>query len=301
MKEKLLLVGGGVITAHYRQGLANSKVFALSALADVNPDCAARALYDVPFYTDWQEALADSNAGVALLATPPAPRFELAKELLRRGVAVITEKPMCDSLEQLTALFALSDEYKTPVGCLLHWAYADETLFLKEHLHELGAVKRMKIRICDDYAASGVIRADRRPLSGAWRDSGINALSYLGELIDLSDARLLAAEGERDPASGQMKYARRIFAFGEVTADVEVDWRTESREKVSRIECGHGIAEIDHLRQTVRFNGEVVYANPVADRLASHYENAFSQFRFGKEEQERTLRLHTILFGGDNA
>lgn len=56
MKQRLLLVGGGVIAAHYRRAFASSRRYRLCALADIDEKCPARVLYHVPFYTDARRA-----------------------------------------------------------------------------------------------------------------------------------------------------------------------------------------------------------------------------------------------------
>ena len=295
MKERPLLVGGGVIAAHYRRAFSTSRRYELCALADIDEHCPARALYDVPFYTDARTAAGKSKAEVALLATPCATHYPLARELLELGVKVITEKPMCDTLDRVKELLSSKN-----AGCLFHWSHAEEVCFLREHLGEWGKIHRIRAHICDDYAAEGSVRADRRGLGGAWRDSGINVLSYFGELLDLGGAKLLSSEVVRD-GGGQDVYAKKRFRFGETEGEILVDWRSADRRKVSTIECARGRIEIDHTAQTVRLNGETVFSSPAADRLSSHYERALDSFTFDERSRAHALLLHEILFTEENA
>ena len=299
MKKKLLLIGGGVIATHYKDGLIGSPNFRLVALADINPSCAARSLLDVPFYTDYVDALA-IGIDVALISTSTSTHYDIASDLLDRGIDVITEKPMCVSYDKIVELFELAKHKNAHLGCIFHWMYADEVLFVKQHLTDFGKITSITVNICDDYAATadGSIDITRRGLCGAWLDSGINVLSYISQLIDVSNYTLVREDHELDPSTNQQKYAHRNYLFGKVTADITIDWRTPSRDKTSQIVCERGVIDINHSQQTVSLNGKVIYSNPLDDRLGGHYVNTFCDYRLDGAQRKRTLLLHKILFEG---
>ena len=297
MKKRLLLIGGGTIATHYKTGLLSSPHYELVALADINPNCASRSLFPVPFFTDVNEAL-ETGVDVAMISTTTASHYAIAKDLLERGISVICEKPMCESYDKVEELYTLAKSKKIDMGCLFHWKYADEVQFLKACKAELGRIKSITVRVCDDYAntENGAIRADRMGLCGAWLDSGINVLSYVGQLCDLSDYELESEERILDEVTQQEKYSRRVYRFGKTTVDVTIDWRTASREKVSEIICECGKIQVNHTRQTVCVNGVAAYENAIEDRLSSHYTNAFAEFVPNAREREHSLLLHKILF-----
>ena len=301
MKKKLLLIGGGTIATHYKDGLTNSPLYELVGLVDVNPNCASRNLFSVPFFTDINKALI-TGAEVAMIATTPAVHYTIAKDLIERQISVITEKPMCEDYDKIVMLKNLSLQKKCDMGCLFHWKYADEVQFLKSQKSQFGNIKSITVNICDDYAATpdGNVRVDRRGLAGAWIDSGINVLSYLSQLCDMNTYELLKMKHICDE-NGQVKFANRIYKFGDTTADITIDWRQASRDKVSEIVCEAGVIKVNHSTQTVTLNGKVIYANPVADRLSSHYCNAFQTYKPTAEELDNALLLHKILFEGGAA
>ena len=299
MKKRLLLIGGGTIATHYKAGLTNSPHYELAALADVNPDCASRKLYDVPFFTDYASALA-TGAEVAMISTSTSSHYAIARDLLERGIDVICEKPLCENYDKILALHTLANAKKRDLGCLFHWIYADEVRWLTSHKKELGCIKKITVHICDDYAHTddGAIRTDRKGLCGAWLDSGINVLSYVGQLCDLHDYELVDEENILDGATGQVKFAHRIYRFGQTLADITVDWRTASRQKLSEIQCELGTVQVNHTLQTVSLGGVTLYGNTIDDRLTGHYVNAFAEYELNKGAQQRTLLLHKILFEG---
>ncbi|MBD5131269.1 MAG: Gfo/Idh/MocA family oxidoreductase [Clostridiales bacterium] len=302
MKQSTVLVGGGVIARHYREGLGKSKTLRLDALVDKNPNCVARECFSVPFFTDLNDALT-VKPRIAILALPVAARGDVARVLLSKGVAVLTEKPMFDSLEEIAELVSYAQECGTPLACLFHWEAADEVRFLKANLDRFGKINAISTIILDDYAATddGTIRQDRLGLAGAWIDSGINVLSYYDEIIDLSAAVLREQTLIPDSASRLPKYAHKVFDASGIRAEITVDWRTPSREKTSRIDCEKGTVLVNHTAQTVSLNGEIIFERKTCDRLSSHYENLFAELSAETlaSSQETTIRLHKLLYKGN--
>lgn len=294
-----MLIGGGVIAQHYRLGLEQSETLELVSLVDLNPECVTRKYFDAPFFTDYKEAL-KTNPDIAILAIPTTAREKITYDLLSRGISVAMEKPMCDSIEKIDALFEYANSKHIPLSCLFHWKKADEVLFLKTHLNEFGNIKSIKTVINDDYAATpdGSIRHDRRGLLGAWYDSGINVLSYYGELFDLSSTKIVDNISLRDGSSNQFSYTRRKFNINGICAEIIVDWTTPSRNKYSEIICDQGILFVNHTAQKIQLNGKIIFTSPTVDRLSSHYDNLFRQFTFG-DDYEHIRLLHKILFTGN--
>ena len=300
MKKSTVLVGGGVIATHYVKGFDNSSTLALTALVDTNPSCAARELFSVPFFTELDDAL-KLKPEVAVLALPVAAHGRVARELLSKGVDVITEKPMFGSLDEMDECLSFAKSRGKNLICMFHWKAADEVKFLKANLSRYGKIKSISARVCDDYAATpdGSIRQDRLGLMGAWIDSGINILSYFDEILDLSDARLTSEEVIVDDKSGMPKYAKKVFLASGITAEITVDWTKKSNKKTSVIECEGGTLFVDHTAQTVSFDGKIIFDGAVPDRLSSHYENLFySLLPDDTANIKSTILLHKLLFSG---
>lgn len=295
VKLKLLLVGGGVIATHYLEGLKNSQTLELAALVDRDPSCPARALLPVPFFPDLPAALNAVEPDAVLLATPASERLELASSLLRRHIPVICEKPLEKSLPRVNALIACAEQSGVPLACIFHWTAADEVLWLKAHLKEFGEVRGVRTVIRDDYASSGTLRPDRTGLIGAWLDSGINALSFLGELFPLDGFQVLSSAERLDGDSRQI-YSEKQFRIGKIPAEIVIDWTQARRDKETVIRTEAGVLHVDHSGQTVSSDGKVLFSRPVPDRLAAHYANLFRRFCFSDGDLRRVRKLHELLY-----
>ncbi|MCH5351124.1 MAG: Gfo/Idh/MocA family oxidoreductase [Clostridiales bacterium] len=299
MKKSTVLIGGGVIATHYVKGFENSRTLRLDALVDTNPSCAARELFSVPFFTDLKEAL-KLNPEVAILALPVPAHGRVARELIDCGVDVITEKPMFGSLKEVYDNIAYAEKRNRHLACMYHWKEADEVRFLKSNLKDFGKIKSVFVHIRDDYAANdGIIRDDRLGLGGAWIDSGINALSYIDEIIDLSESRVTSEELIPDRKHNLPAYAKKIIKAFDTEVTVVVDWRYADGKKTSEIECEAGKVFVDHTAQRVSLNGKEIFVSTVSDRLSSHYENLFYTLSPDDESLKKsTLILHDLLYAG---
>ncbi len=289
-----------MIASHYVRGLCGSKTVTPVALVDTDPNCNSRRLYDVPFYTDYRKAAAELDPKIALVTVPAPARIPIVKDLLKRGISVMTEKPMAQDVETVEELFAFADSCGSALRCIFHWQKADEVIYLKSHVGEYGKIKSVRTLIYDDYACTpdGSVREDRRGLLGAWIDSGINILSYYNEILDLSHAEFIGAKSVTDGVSGEEKLSEKSFMFGNVRADITVDWTTPSRQKSSEIVCEKAVIFVDHSAQKVSVDGKTVFERPTDDRLSCHYENLFCDIGFNEVDTDRkeAVTLHKLLF-----
>lgn len=291
--KRSALIGLGTISRYYKKGLENSPVFRLVATADLSEKASARELYnDYPFYLDYTQMAQEQKPDYALIATPPKTHFEIAEYFLSRGVSVIVEKPAVLSLadyDKLTALAKANGAYFT---VMFHWQYGSELAY---YLRKFGdkPIQDIQVKICDNYGVGGVIREEKRPLSGAWLDSGVNALSMLARLLDFSFAQILYTEKETCRESGLPLYCKVGLQIGKTKTEIVVDWREDKDDKDSRLTVDNEKVWINHTKERVISEVESVECMQMP-RLESHYYNYFTTFEEGETPQGR--RTHELLF-----
>lgn len=112
---------------------------ALRANADLNPvalwhprkerldeACAAHGL---PGHDNWDALLEDPSVEAVIIATPPAPRFDLARRALEAGKHLLLEKPIALRADQAKQLQRLSIEKGLSVG--VDYEYRAVPLFMQ--------------------------------------------------------------------------------------------------------------------------------------------------------------------------
>ena len=298
MKKRVLIIGGGTIAVHYAEGLKKSPLLQPIAMCDIHEDCPARSVFpDLTFFKDYKEGIEQGQFDAAVLALPPKMHVDVATYCMQKGLDVYVEKPLADTKESVQRAYDVARGLGRQLTTMFHWQYADEVLFLKEYLKE-KKVESVSVYIRDDYACSprGVIRADRRGLGGAWLDSGINALSYVNEILPLDGAKLLGKE-EYATDGQDLYFTRRKFAVNGANLEIVVDWSTPSRQKQSTIVADGEEIFVDHTLQQVKVGEKLIFEKKVADRLTTHYFNAFVSPDLTEKGDEKTSELlHEILF-----
>ena len=122
---------------------------ALQANADLTPVALwhprparleqACSTHGLPGHSDWGALLADPAVEAIVIATPPAPRHELARQALLAGKHLLLEKPVALQADQARDLQRLAMERQLSVA--VNYEYRAVPLFMQaERLLRAGAV-----------------------------------------------------------------------------------------------------------------------------------------------------------------
>ena len=79
----------------------------------------AKAVITEPFYDSYEALLADPSIDVVAIGDYYGIRGQRVLQALRAGKAVVTDKPLCTSLEELAEIETISREKQIPVGIQL--------------------------------------------------------------------------------------------------------------------------------------------------------------------------------------
>lgn len=184
----------------------------------------------VPWFAEAPELLAamKDRLDAVVIATPPGPRFAIARTALEEGVAVLLEKPPAATLGEIDALVHLAQER----GVCLYAGW---------HSQHAPAVAQAADLLRGTMVAS--LHISWHEDVGKWHpgqdwvwepsgfgvfDPGINALSIATAILPaplfVQDAQLQVPEGRQTPIA-----ARLTFAGADHWADF--DWRYQDGEE----------------------------------------------------------------------
>lgn len=303
--KNVILIGGGDIATHYNALLEYPDIH-LAALCDLEPDCPARELFrDIPFIEDYRSYEGWDRIDHAIVAATASAHYSIISDLLRRGISVVSEKPLASGMDEVEDLYRLADENGAELRVLFHWRYLIETeWFMERYSRKVFApLRTIRMELYDDYAAGGTIRPDRRGMMGAWADCGINALSFTDLFTGEEEVRQTDCKTVVDPECGYPVYAYRRYLAGDVMIEISVDWREKKRDKVFSLGFeGGDVVDIIHRkgsrRQEIDLNGERAAVFETGDSLADQYRRMFREVILADHMENRrlSLRLHRTLF-----
>jgi len=293
-KKNTCLIGLGMITQRYIHELRNSSYLNICAVSDVNENAVSRPLYDeYPFYSDYKQMIAETVPEYAIISTPPQSHFEIALHCLQNGVNIIIEKPVTLCIEQFDTLSNLAQEKGLVFKTLFHWNGGIETRAFAE-TYDLTKIEEIKVSVCDPYCAdSETIDEDRRPLMGAWIDSGVNALSMIRQWLPFETVEVLETEVRRCRQTQLPVYANVALLIDGIKTRIGIDWCQGKDQKETYVKLDGRWIHIDHTRQCIDDGEAVEYAQ--MPRLEQHYKYLFGTFT-GQSNAEISRSIHEILF-----
>ena len=196
-----------------------------------------------------------SKAEAVVVATTPDHHAEMATEAVRRGMAVLIEKPLCANLDEADALIDLVEASHVPAGYAENLLFAPVVDLALSH-RGVGPLNHLSVRTVQPEPDWGHFL---EPLvdGGVLFDLGPHAIALalafagsdpVGVTAVLSSSR---ADGADDEAA-----VRLAFADG-LVAELEISWRAESPVWELQAAGADTVVRLDMLPlMTVELNGE---------------------------------------------
>ncbi len=313
---KIALVGIGHIAKYQLDALAHLKDIVLVGAHDSQPDRAKILPDKVPFYSTLGSLLTECKADLFFVSTPNVTHYTLGKQVLEHGHSLLLEKPCCQTETELADLIATAKEHNLFFAVALHAAYARELeWYLSQKnigFHDYGLLSGFHIGFFDPYYENGELKPSVQSLGGSWFDSGINALSVIGKLID--PAQLVLVEGRMTriasvPCSEVQGTAVFQYTDGGIVGHgmIETNWTLGLNRKVTRLfYCASNIqVMLHHSDETVYIyqNGHLILEKNLQNgmpRLTNHYINIFQdiaqRFHENNSNLDYAVPIHRLYF-----
>ncbi|MEU4830283.1 Gfo/Idh/MocA family oxidoreductase [Streptosporangium sp. NPDC023615] len=249
------LVGVGIIAETHLAVLAERPEVSLEFTAD--PRLAEPPEFRgarPPHHGSLAEALEEHRPDLIVLATPTATHADLVVQALTRSTArVLVEKPLVHDLASLARLVESpggAADARDRVFTAHHFAFSPEVLWAAEQIaahEEWGPVTGITSAFYDPY----VLRGEDAFTSyvSSWTDSGVNQLSMLSRLVDLTALVSVRRMDGGASAWCVCEYRSR----GRVgTARLRTSWLAGSSSKETVLTLGDSDVEIwiDHTAMT---------------------------------------------------
>lgn len=292
--KKAGLIGLGTITKRYAEGLKHSSFLSLCAVSDLNAQAVSREVFrEYPFYEDYGKMLREESLDLVIISTPPESHFDIAMSCFEQGVGVIIEKPVVLCLEQFDALCKTAREKGLLFKTLFHWLGGIELRrFAKEY--DIRQIKQIRARVLDPYSEDGqTILEDRRPLMGAWIDSGVNMLSMIKLWLPFQQVEFLGSQTRRCKDTGMPLFVDVSLMIDGIPVNLQVDWTTHQNRKESTITLADRTIHIHHSDQCI-IDGDNRIPCGRKERLDEHYFTLFTEMDSSPNENF-SKAVHQLL------
>lgn len=252
---RFILFGAGRMGGHHLAAAARGTL--LRPVGIVDPAPAARATYAAEPNPDGLAA--PGEADCAIVATPEATHFPIARTCLERGLHVLVEKPLCPSLRDARALAEFARERGRILAVGMTERFNPAWSAACAHL----AGRRVRtVRVVRD---GTVPRASSR---GPAFDLAIHDLDLLSRLLP-GQARVAWASSRPDRAEAELDYCG-------VAVAIRASWGPGPARRSWLVECDDGILDVDFAARSATWTESGAASVPIrvaaVDPLAMEHE-----------------------------
>jgi D-galactose 1-dehydrogenase len=313
---KVAIVGIGHVARHQINAIRRLPgLVELVGAYDSDARASHKRVAPCRFHKSLDDLIENSTADVVVVATPNRDHFATVMRLLSAGRAVMVEKPVCETLEELNKLAKRARAAGLFFHVALHAAFARDLLWWVENRASLtrrfGPVERFHMGFYDPYIErDGAVKAWARGLGGSWVDSGINALSVLERIADPASIRVASGHMFSSPniSCDQIKGSARLECRVDGKAcpgEIDTNWTLGLNRKMTILSYKRATVILDHSGQKVVVRNatarpEIHSLQNGLSRLTNQYVGVFGEleqsFTQGRDNIGAAARLHELLF-----
>ncbi|MEM2067323.1 MAG: Gfo/Idh/MocA family oxidoreductase [Nitrososphaerota archaeon] len=250
---RIAVIGAGFWGRNHARVLSEIPSADLRAVVDIDLERAEQVArrFSVPqVHTDYRKVLDSGEVDAVSICTPTITHAEIALECVRRGLAVLVEKPMASNLKEAIEIYEAVRSFggRLMVGFIERFN---------------PAVKYMLSAISDGVIGVPLTIAARR--IGPWPER-IGDVGVVKDIaihdIDLTHYFFGAIPTHLYATGGALRhshedYIQALMYFDEVrSASIEANWLSSKKKRDMRITGTEGVAYIEFL------TGEVVIEKP---------------------------------------
>lgn len=169
---KVAVIGCGNVSVVHLAPIVESDVADLIAVCDIKPQRAKAAgeKHGVPWYTNYQDVL-DLEPDAIHICTPHNSHAEITIAAAKKGVHVLTEKPMSISLKDADRMIEVAEQNKVKLGVIFQNRYNASSQAVREVVHsgKLGKILGCRMFVTWNRSDEYYSRSDWK---GTWDQEG---------------------------------------------------------------------------------------------------------------------------------
>lgn len=183
---RLALIGCGRISKNHFEAIAKLPDLELVSVCDIVAERAEQAgtQYGVPWYTSYEQMLAEVPSDAVVIATPSGLHPQHGITAARAGRHVISEKPMAISLAAADALVQACDDHHVQLFVVKQNRLNPPIVLLKRAI-ERGRFGRIYMANCTVRWTRPQEYYDQAPWRGTWEFDGGAFMNQASHYVDL--------------------------------------------------------------------------------------------------------------------
>ncbi len=240
---------------------------------DINRAEEASKRFNVKFFKDYREALEKYDVDAVTICTPTHTHYEIAFDVIRRGINVLIEKPVTGDLAKILKISEIAKDAGVKVMPGFIERFNPAVNYLK-HLIDTGRIGHVITIIAE--------RVSRRPERvkdvGVLYDLGIHDIDVIRYITNKNIKSVYSIIGR---VQGNYEdYALVLLNLEDnITSFINTNWLTPRKIRTLKVTGSEGIITIDYITQEVTienhegtFKPYIEYSEPLKLEL-QHFVN----------------------------
>jgi UDP-N-acetylglucosamine 3-dehydrogenase len=262
-KLRVALIGAGTMGRNHARVYSEMEDVAFVGVADANIASAqivARKFGAEPF-ADFVEMLEAQRPHAVSVAVPTVMHLPVAREVIKRGISLLVEKPIAHTLEEGMELIKLAQDAGVTLAIGHVERFNPAVIALKARLRygELGRVFQIDARRQGPFPA-------RVQDVGVVIDLAVHDLDVIRYVTD-SEILRVYAETERNIAANEDTLSALLRLNNGAIGTVEINWLTPTKIRELQVIGERGMFRVDYLTQDLYFYENGVTVSPDWDAL----------------------------------
>ena len=156
---KIAVVGTGLISGKHLKAIQASTEAELCAICDINESAGVPLAeeYEVPFFKDYKDIPENTNVEAVILNLPHFLHCEVSEFFLDKGVHVLVEKPMANTVEECDRMIKAAERNnkKLAIGHIQRFYSGNRKVIEMYKSKEIGELCMMNESRSEDYFYAG--------------------------------------------------------------------------------------------------------------------------------------------------
>ncbi|MEA3557787.1 MAG: Gfo/Idh/MocA family oxidoreductase [Candidatus Thermoplasmatota archaeon] len=276
---KVAVIGVGIMGGNHARVL--SEISNLSAVCDQNSDRAREIgeKFSCRHYTSVDEMLDREELDAVIVATPTIYHLEEVEKCARRGIDLLVEKPIADTVENGQRIIDIAEEAGIILVVGMIERHNPIVKATKEIIDKdgLGQIVTLTSKRVSNYPA-------RINDVGVITDLGVHDIDALRYLAS-SEVKSVYALGGSVKAKGLIDHANILLEFENGSKGImEVSWLTPMKLRQVKVTGLKGYAEMDYIDQELKISMSSAGKYDLSDnwRIPQNYD--IKRMRVAMEE-----------------
>lgn len=276
-KTRVAVIGAGNMGKNHLRNYFMLPDADLIALADINPNAKDLAEeYQVEFYADYKKMLDETQPDAVSIVVPTPFHYEVATEVMSRGIHVLLEKPIASSVEEADALIALAKK-KNVVFTVGHIEHYNPLVTELKSLLDKNAIGDVSSIVCKRVGGFPAVE----PKTDVIIDLAVHDIGIISHLLNKKPKRI-SSHGSRTHHSSKIDSAEILVDYGRASGFIQANWLTPVKIRTIAVTGSRGYIEGNYITQELEYYEHNMDREEVKD-------SSFSQFMISMGEPKKRI------------